>query len=158
MRDRPRALAVLVAIFLIGILVGASASYLWLKPSPDSPRFSEGKHPSPPPNDSDRLDRPELNLTPEQEKKFMEIGMETRETMNAFMEEQRIALDKKWESIFSENVRKARAILDEEQKVKYNEWVEKVRDRIKRAPRRKGPEPSKENHRKPERPQSKPPE
>ena len=150
MKDRPRALAVLIAVFLIGIVMGAAGSYLWLKPSYDISRFSESKRPSPPsnrPNDRPRF--PELNLTPEQEKKFREIGMETWETMDALIKEQEAALAKKRDSIFWENVSKTRAILDEEQKVKYNDWVEKVSDRWKSAPRRTRPEPLRDNRRKP---------
>ena len=159
MRDRPRALAVLVAIFLIGILIGAAGSYLWLKSSADSSRFSDNRRPTPPPPDKPESPKfPELNLTPDQEQKFREIGMETRGKMNAFIEEQRAALDKQRDSIFWENVSKARAILDEEQKGMYNDWVEKMREWWKRSPRPKGPERSKENHRKPERPQSRPAE
>ena len=31
MKDRPRALAVLIAVFLLGCLAGSAGSYFWLK-------------------------------------------------------------------------------------------------------------------------------
>ena len=40
MKDRARAIGVLIAVFLLGCLAGSAGSYFWLKRSPDFSRRS----------------------------------------------------------------------------------------------------------------------
>ena len=151
--DRPRALAVLIAVFLIGILIGAAGSYLWLKPSANMGRPMDGKILPPP--DNPYPEPPEFNLTSEQKQKLEEIWKETGQKMGSLMQEQRKLEDdgfKKREAIMAENDQKVRAVLNnEEQKAMFDSWIEEVREWRKRSPRRMGQETSKENRRKPER-------
>jgi hypothetical protein len=158
MKDRPRALAVLIAIFLIGTIIGVAGSYLWLRPSDKTPRPFDGR----PPAASDampRSDFPELRLSPEltpgQKEQWAGIFKETREKMDVLGKEQRERMnefDAKRNNIWKENDQKLRAVLNDEQKVVFDEWVEKKREWMEKAPRRKGPETPKEKRRKPERP------
>ena len=162
MKDRFRALAVLIAIFLVGILTGAAGSYFWLKPPADAGNPSGEMLPPPLPKSPPRPEFPELDLTPKQKEQFGEIMEETRGKMDNMMEvlrkEQRAALDNKRDSILAEHNRKVSSILNEEQRVKFNNFVTEWNEWLKKAPRHARPEPPKENRRKPERPQSKPPE
>lgn len=150
--DRPRALAVLVAVFLIGILLGVAGSHFWLKSSTDMSRSLNRK--SPLPSNGQPLEIPEFHLTSEQEQKLRKIWKETGEKLRALMEEQSELMaegEKKKENIWVENDRRVRAELNEEQKAIFDPWIEKFRNWRARSPRRMGSEPPKENRRKPER-------
>lgn len=150
--NRPRALAVLIAVFLIGIMIGVAGSYLWLKPSSEVSRSFEGKRP-PPPRDP-WPDLPEFNLTSEQEEKLKPIWKETREKLEALEREMHKKLvegEKKRQEIMAENDRRVRAILNEEQKGKFDPWIEQVRKWRERSSRHMRQEPPKENRRKPDR-------
>jgi len=157
MKDRPRALAVLVAIFLIGIIIGTAGSYFWLKPSTSdtTPLSTPGS--SLPPNGAVRPKppaSPELNLTSEQEKQLKEIWSDTREKMQELGREQQgqmAELDKKRNEIWAEHDSKIRSVLDEDQEMKLNDWMRKFRDSRERSPRRMGPEQPKEKRRKSDR-------
>ena len=154
MKDRPRALAVLVAIFLIGIIVGTAGSYFWLKSSTSDTRPLNIVGSPIPPNGAVRPKPPappELNLTSEQEKQLMEIWSETREKMQELGKEHRgqmAELDKKRNEIWAEHDSKIRSVLDEDQEAKLNDWMQKVRDSREKSPRRMGPEAPKEKRRK----------
>jgi Spy/CpxP family protein refolding chaperone len=164
MKDRRRALAVLVAVFLVGIVLGAAGSYFWLKPSDDAVKTFEDMRP-PAPKGLVRPNFPELNLTPEQQEKHAEIYAETREKLKEIdaenrerMREQLTNLWKQEDAVWDEAYPKLIAVLNEEQKVEFDKFWVKARDYGQRLRRRRESEPPKENHRKPERPQSKPPE
>ncbi len=152
--DRPRAFAVLVAVFLIGLLLGAAGSF-WLKPSPETSRVPEGRFQAPPRNWPPPKP-PEFNLTPDQEEKLGKIWAETRERLQSLMHEQSeqmVLWDNRSKEIWADNDAKARAILDEYQKVKFDAYMEELRVWRDRAPRHRGPEMpmQKENRKKPER-------
>jgi hypothetical protein len=153
MKDRPRALAVLVAVFLVGILIGAAGSYLWFKPEADTPRaFDRRTPPTPSSPGGPSPEIPDFNLTSEQEKKLKIIWKETGEKLRSLMHEQREFMvdgDKKREEIIDENDRRVRAELNEEQKAIFDPWIEELRKQRQRSPRRMGPEPPKDNRRKP---------
>ena len=153
MKDRPRALAVLVAIFLIGIIVGTAGSYFWFKPSVEVDRPVDNRRPPSPKIQA--LPRfPNLDLTSEQKEQFGEIAKETREEIKALEKEQRkneADLFAKRNSILEEHNSKIRSILNEEQIVKFDDFLEKSRDWWQRTPRRMGPEQPKEKRRKSDR-------
>jgi hypothetical protein len=156
MKDRPRALAVLIAVFLVGIIVGAAGSFFWLKPSERFAGPIDGRRPSPP-NGTERSKFPELHLapglTPEQEKQFGAIFAETREKLEALRKEQwekMAELDNKINAMWVENDRRLRAVLNEEQRVIFDNWVNKKREWREKSPRHMGPEPPNEYRRMPD--------
>jgi hypothetical protein len=135
MKDRPRALAVLIAVFLAGTIVGASGSYFWLKKPTEPPIRIRG---------NGRLPRgggpnlPEfLKLTPEQEKRGSEIMAESRRQLEALRREQ----TPKIEAIRNETNRKLFSILNEEQKKSFEDMLKKWEEMQKQEPRRRGPGP-----------------
>ncbi|MBN2321601.1 MAG: Spy/CpxP family protein refolding chaperone [Acidobacteria bacterium] len=169
MKDRRRALAVLVALFLVGIVLGAAGSYYWLKPAKDTVRTFEDMRPPPPPKGLERPKYPELNLTPEQQEqhaeiyaeargKLKEIDEENRERMRERMREQMTNLWKQEDDVWDEAYPKLIAVLNEEQKAEFDQFWAKARDYGHRLRRHRGSEPPKENYRKPERPKSTTPE
>lgn len=156
MKDRPRALAVLVAIFLIGAIIGTAGSYFWFKPGavvdkpPDTRRLPSPKGQAPP-----KFPWNELNMTSEQVEQFREIGKETSAKIETLRKENwkyEADLAEKRNNIWKENNSKIRAILSEEQKVVFDDFMEKSHDWFESAPRRIGPEAPKEKRRKTERP------
>lgn len=151
MKDRFRALAVLVAVFLVGIIFGTAGSFLWLKPVAEPVRnFDE--RPSPPRDRMTRPTFPDLKMTEEQKKQFGEIMVETRERfekVEALKREQMMDLDKKRDSILTEHNRKVGSILNKDQKLKFDNFVKEWNNWLESAPRRTRPEPPKENRRKP---------
>jgi hypothetical protein len=146
MKDRPRALAVLVAVFLFGIIIGAAGSFFWLKPSDEVIRpYNRSRPPAPPPQmqDPKKILPQILQMTPEQEAQYDKFIEETFKQLDALRMGQR---SKSFE-IWSEFNRRLRAILDEEQKKKFDafrENAEEMRDRDGKEPppRRGGPDPS----------------
>jgi hypothetical protein len=136
MTDRPRALAVLIAVFLAGCIVGAGGYYFWLKKTA-APAF-QGREIDRPPRGPERQRRPDfLQLTPEQQKRFGEIMAESRKQLDALRNEQA----PKFDAIRSETNGKLRAILNEEQKKKFEAFLKEMESRREREPRRRGPEP-----------------
>ncbi len=161
--NRFRAFTVLIAVFLIGAIIGAAGIYIWQKPSEEIPMPSEAKSPpsingSPPANMS-RPKVPDFNMTAEQDEQFREIVKETLEKMQAVMNEQN-EWETKWfekrKEIWAENDTRVREILNEEQRALFDPWLEQFRKFRDRPPRRMGAEPRKENRRKPERPETQP--
>ncbi len=129
MKDRPRAIAVLVAVFILGFIAGSVSSYCW---------FGRAVHPqmafkSPPPP---RIPKEQtlpviLNLTPDQEKQYREIMAEAGRQFELLrIEESKVGAEwwdkqrPKYESIWSEVNSKFIAILDEGQKKRFNSWLE----------------------------------
>ena len=136
MKDRPRALAVLIAVFLTGCIVGSGGSYYWLRKSPGSRiRGREnvrGYYP-------ERQRLPELlQLTPDQEKRFEEIMTESRSQLDAL----RTTEAPKIEAIRSETNRKLSSILNEAQQKKFAAFLREMESRRRRPPRGRGLEPA----------------
>ena len=123
MTDRPRALAVLISVFLLGCILGSAGSYVWLRNSPSVARRSS------PRNYLRGL--PDLNLTPEQETKFGQIVGEMRKQLDDLRKEQR----PKIEAIRNETNGKLMSILNEEQKKKFESFVKDMNNRRMRSPR-----------------------
>ena len=134
MTDRPRALAVLIALFLLGCVLGSAGSYIYLQNRTDQtvrefrggrPEFERGQGPG-----RQRF-TDMLQLTPEQEGRFREIMAESRKQLDALRMEQ----GPKIEAIRAETNRKLMSVLNEEQKKKFSAFLEEM---AKRRPPRMG--------------------
>jgi Spy/CpxP family protein refolding chaperone len=144
--NRPRALAVLLAVFLVGCIAGAAGSYYWLKRNPQvqSHRRQEG-----PPGLQGRQRWQELllslRLTPEQDARFKEIMMESWKQMEQLrkqseplwrqLEAMRNAEIPKLEAIRTETNRKVTQILNPEQRQKFEAFLKNA-DMMRRHPPR----------------------
>ena len=117
MSSRLRALSVLIAVFLTGMVIGSGSLHLWLKshpayrPIPDR-MFAYSHH---------RL--PELlQLSPEQERRFREIMGESRQKFDAAWTE----CAPKFGTIRAEMHAKILAILDNEQKKRFETFLNEM--------------------------------
>jgi len=136
--NRPRALAVLISVFLSGCIVGAAGSYFLIKSKPalvfsgfvggaSYGRSSEGS----------RLPRllEQLKMNPEQEKQFNKIMEDWRNQINSL----RTAQFARFEETRSESNKKIAAILNEEQRKEFELYLKKMEDeRRNRKPPRMG--------------------
>ena len=147
MSNRPRALAVLIAVFLLGGVVGSAGFYYWFGKTRTIPvangRNGPQRMPERPPTLVELL-----KLTPDQEKHYREIMSETRkqlESLRAEQEEVWSALRTKQaprvKEIWSETNRKFSAILNEEQKKQFDAFLKEMESMRKRPPRGRGFEP-----------------
>jgi Spy/CpxP family protein refolding chaperone len=141
--DRPRALAVLVTVFLLGCIVGSAGFYYWSKKNPPLPLQARENVPPPIP---ERQRLPVyLNLTPEQEKQFREIMAEARKQLDPLRIEQDEMRDElrtkqgpQIEAIWAETNRKFSSILNEEQKEKFAAFLKEMENWRKRPPPSRG--------------------
>jgi hypothetical protein len=149
-RDRPRAIVVLIAVFLLGCLAGSTGSFFWLKKSPEPNRGVQEYRESPGKNG--RMPRPEppnfrqiLQLTPEQYDQFQKIIGEYRKAIGGIRKQTddfHFEQDKKIKSVLSEMNGKLTAVLNEEQKTKFEAWQKEFEKTRRRPPRgREGPPP-----------------
>jgi hypothetical protein len=144
-KDRPRALAVLIAVFLAGCLAGAAGSYFYFKKSLDSgrraPDFGDGAmRGSPMPRPGPMNFKELLQLTPEQDAQFKQILGESRKRMTEFRKQADAfhgEQDAKIKAIISEMNRKLNTILNEEQKKKFEAWQKEFESMRRRPPRRR---------------------
>lgn len=146
MTDRPRALAVLITVFLLGCIIGSAGFYYWFSRSqeiPDIP-LANGRGGLPQMPEHPRL--PEiLQLTQKQEESFREIMAESRQLTEPLMierqemeKELRDRQGPKYNEIWAETNRKFRDILTEEQKAKYDAFWKEREEMRKRPPRGRG--------------------
>jgi len=134
--DRPRALIILLAVFLLGCIAGAAGFHFWPTKLP-SPVVPEMRNASPG-HGQGRQRMPELfQLSPEQEARFREIMAESRRKLAELQNEQR----PKIEAIRAETDRKLHDILNEEQRKKFDSYLKEMQNRRGREPRGRGPEP-----------------
>lgn len=154
MTNRPRALAVLLAVFLAGGIAGAAGSYYWLRQN----SMAQNHHREEGPPGFQGRQRWQdflrsLELTPEQDARFKEIMMESwkqmeqlrkqadplRQQLNAMMSEQMPKL----ESIRAETNRKFADILNPEQRQKFESFLKEAGSMGRRPPRGRdfGPPP-----------------
>ena len=152
MTDRPRALAVLITVFLLGCIIGSAGFYYWFGRSQEIPDVPAASGRGEPPQMPERPKLPDLQLTPEQEERFREIMAESRkQTQPLIIERQEMEKELRarqgpeFNEIWAETNRKFRDILTEEQKTQYDAfWKEreeiwKEREEIrKRPPRGRG--------------------
>lgn len=135
MTDRPRALAVLIAVFLVGCIAGAAGSYYWLKHNTEA-RHRQGEEGPPLPQGRQRL--PDLlKLTPEQDARFKEIMQESRKQLDALRAEQIPKID----AIRAETNRKFSAILNPEQQKRFDAFLKEWENTRRHPPRGRGFEP-----------------
>jgi periplasmic protein CpxP/Spy len=144
-KDRPRAIAVLIAVFLLGCLAGSAGSYFWFKKSQDSVRRSQefndgamrnGTMPRPEPMNFKEI----LQLTPEQDARFKQILGESRKQMTEFRKQTdafHFEQDAKIKTVISEVNLKLNAILNEEQKKKFAAWQKDFESKRRHSPRRR---------------------
>ena len=128
MTDRPRALAVLIAVFLLGCIAGSAGSYLWLRDTREHGRREMQNFRPGSPEGRQRM--PDLSLTPEQEAQFGKIMQEMRRQFD----ELRMQQEPRFEAIRSEFNQKLMSILNEEQKKKFSEFLKEMEDRRMRSP------------------------
>jgi hypothetical protein len=134
MSDRLRALTVLVAVFLLGCMVGGTCMLVW--GSKVAARGSRGDPPS-------RGDRPmrlveRLHLSPDQEARVREILAESRKELEAA----RAGSAPRFAAIRADMDKKISAILNNQQRKEFDELrkeMESRRDRMHRRPDRQTP-------------------
>jgi Spy/CpxP family protein refolding chaperone len=165
--NRPRAFAVLVAVFLVGCIAGASGSYYWLKKDTDirSRHRDEG-----PPGPQGRQRWMQLlhslQLTSEQDAQFKEIMAESRKQVEPLWKQQEPLLKQmeplrrqldairdsqfdKLDAIRAETNRKLSAILNPEQKKLFEAFLKESEEMRRRPPRGRDfgpPPPPPDNH------------
>jgi Spy/CpxP family protein refolding chaperone len=151
--NRPRALAVLIAVFLVGCIAGASGSYYWLKKDAAirNHRRDEG-----PPGSQGRQRWMQLlsslQLTSEQDARFKEIMAESRKQVEPLWKQQEPLLKQmdplrrqldamrdeqfaKLDAIRAETNRKFSAILNPEQKKKFDAFLKESEEMRGHLPR-----------------------
>ena len=141
MKDRPRALAVLISVFLLGCIIGAGGSYFWFRNlSVPARRAGQG----PPPGSPAGHPRMEelLQLTKEQESQFGKIMEESRRKIDAVraQDEPKIRAlfseqQPKIEAILADTNRKLMAILNEDQQKKFESLWQEMSKRRRGPPR-----------------------
>ena len=134
MTNRPRALAVLIAVFLVGCIIGSAVSFVWMKrpfgPLNQDSGYTEFRNRPPGPGQGRRRMTEFLQLTPDQEKRFREIMAESRKQLSELQVEQA----PKIEAIRIETNRKLTAILNPEQQKKFETFVKETESRRRRVP------------------------
>ncbi len=137
MNDRPRALAVLISIFLAGCILGAIGFFLWARNMPQAPPF-HGRPEGFGGMNGGRLERPRipqiLQLTPEQLTGFRAIMEDSRREIEALWIDQ----EPKIEAIRTETNRKLLEILNEDQRKKYQDFLKEMEQWRGRGPRGPG--------------------
>ncbi len=146
MTDRPRALAVLISIFLAGCIVGATGFFLWAKKQPESlpfrpPNAGNFRRPPGPRGGPGNPWTQTLQLTPEQEKSVMGIMQESNRQLDALQKEYdprysavRAEHEPKIRAIIDDRNRKIAAVLNEDQKKKFEEYQKRFEERMRRGP------------------------
>jgi Spy/CpxP family protein refolding chaperone len=159
--NRPRALAVLIAVFLFGCIAGSSGSYYWLKKDTDS-RNRHRDEGSPGLQGRQRWMQllHSLKLTSQQDAQFKEIMAESRKQVDPLWKQQepllkqmeplRKQLDAMRDSQFAnldairtETNRRLIAILNPEQKSLFEAFLKEAEEMRRRPPRGRdfGPPP-----------------
>jgi Spy/CpxP family protein refolding chaperone len=131
MNNRPRAVVVLISVFLAGCIIGATGSFYWLRKHPES-LFRTNMGPYRMWNQRQKNPMEDLKLTPQQEAGFKEIMDGMRKKLDGLRMEQ----DHKFEAIRAETNQKLLAIMNEEQQKKFTEFIKQMEDARKRMPRR----------------------
>ncbi len=145
MTNRPQALAVLVAVFLLGGVLGSAGSYYWLKKNPtvDSKTNENDRRP---PRERQNF-RGLLNLTPDQEKRIGQIMSDRRKQYEALQREQAPKIEAlrreqapKIEAFWAETNRQISEILNPEQRKNFEAFLAEMQKRM-RSPRGRNFEP-----------------
>jgi hypothetical protein len=145
MTDRPRALAVLISIFLAGCIVGAIGFFFWAKKQPESlpfrPNAASFRTPPGPRGGQGNPWTQMLQLTPEQEKSIMQIMQEADRQLDVLQREYEPRYsavkdehEPKVRAILDDRNRKFTAVLNENQKKKFEEFQKRFEERGRRGP------------------------
>jgi hypothetical protein len=141
MTDRPRALAVLISVFLLGCIIGAGGSYLWLEKTQDRARPTMQGFPSGPSPQGRQRMQELLQLTPEQESQFGKIMAESRRQMDAVRAQDQPKIEAifteqqpKIEAIAADTNRKVMSILNKDQQAKFESWWKEMGGRRRGSP------------------------
>jgi Spy/CpxP family protein refolding chaperone len=130
MTDRLKALAVLVAIFLVGCALGATGSYYWMLRAGNAaqmvqPQLQQSQTPLQQPQTQMMRDPGQrrivefLQLTPEQESRFREIMEDSRKQLDVIRSEEM----PKIQAAQAEMNRQISELLTEEQRKKYSDFT-----------------------------------
>jgi hypothetical protein len=145
MNDRPRALAVLISIFLAGCIIGAIGFFLWAKKQPESlpfrPNAGNFRRPPGPRGGPINPLTQMLQLRPEQEKIIAKIMQESEHRLSALQKEYeprynmvRAEHEPKIRAILDDRNRQVAAVLSEDQKKKFEEFQKRFEERMMRGP------------------------
>jgi len=146
MTDRPRALFVLVAVFLLGCILGSAGSYVYFRKmaGPERRGMQGFQARTGMGRGSMQNLQNVLRLTPEQQKKFQDIMAESRKQLDKLRTEQeplfrqldqlRTEQEPQLEAIRSETNRKLMAVLDEEQQKKFSAFLKQTGNWRMRTP------------------------
>jgi Spy/CpxP family protein refolding chaperone len=122
MRERTRAIAVLLAVLVLGCLIGAAGFWShYAKHGDAQVDEMDKRRGGPPPQRRERLPQL-LGMTSEQETRFEEIMDESRQQLDALRMEQRPKID----AVIEETNRKIQTILNDEQKMKLDAFLADV--------------------------------
>ena len=144
MKTRIQAIAVLVAVLLLGCLIGVTGSWLRYGKYMETRATERRGGPTFPPRyQEQRLPEqrlPELlRMTPEQKVLFEDIMRESRQELDAMSMEQQLKIN----TVIAGTNEKIRSILNDEQKTKLETSLNDVNGRRKRGVRGAGsPDPS----------------
>jgi uncharacterized membrane protein len=127
MSDRIRALAVLIAVFLVGGVLGGGAVYFWSHRMAASAGSVE---PTGPPGGQRLSDY--LQLTPDQQNQFRQILAESRSQIMSIRREELPRI----QTVREDTHRKLAGILNEAQKEKFDQFVKEMAARRERMSRR----------------------
>jgi hypothetical protein len=140
MTDRPRALAVLIAVFLLGCIVGSGGMYFGLRHYKSLDTKVSQNFPPGPQQGRQRL-RELLQLTPDQETQFGKIMAESRKQMEAVRVQDQPQIEKifseqqpKIEAIFAETNKKLMAALNPDQQKKFESLQKEMNSRRRHSP------------------------
>ncbi len=140
MTNRPRALAVLIAVFLLGCVMGAGGMYLGLSHSRGADKRFSQNYPPGPPQGRQRM-KELLELTPDQEAEFGRIMAESRKQMDDIRAQDRPKIEgifsaqqPKIEAIFTETNKKLMAVLNPEQQKKFEGLWKEMNSRLRHSP------------------------
>ncbi len=128
MNDRLRALLVLVAIFLLGCMVGAACFLVW----GGRVVAARGSHAGEPYARGPQRLAERLHLSSDQEVRVREILTESRKQMNAL----RTELAPRFAAIREDTDKKISALLNEEQKKQFAEFRKEMESRRERMSHR----------------------
>ena len=142
MKDRPRALAVLISVFLLGCIIGSGGAYLWLRKSQNHERRDfQGQDFRRGPGPGRQSFQAMLNLSDEQEKQFRQIMEDSSRQIQAVRQRYRPEIEgvfaKQWpqiQAIMTATNGKLMSILNEEQKKSFESFLKQAENRSRQNP------------------------
>ena len=140
MTDRPRALAVLIAVFLLGGIAGSGGMYFGQRHLHNSDKRANQAFPPGPQQGRQRM-KEQLQLTSAQETQFGKIMAESRKQMDVVRAQDQPKIEKifseqqpKIEAIVTETNKKLMAVLNPEQQQKFEALWKEMNARRRHSP------------------------